>query len=535
MYTFLPPTAVFLVLFSASLTVAFSESSVRASKTAKTQSDRNPFELRLDDRKRFVQEGDTRPYGGGQYEYLSPRPKAAHVNEKTSIALREGRKVLDGPEEVGELFRVEGEKTGTVHGQVVLARDGKTLLFYPRTPLARGEEVTVTVRRGLRVASHGQSSDEGALEVGGYEWSFTIRDDEERSDILAEDEFYRSPDWFQGRNQTRRQILTIRMRSGLGRFRNGAFIGSPLTNKRRTASWKPMKKGSITSDALSAWHRMERASDLHVQGNGNLAFTLGEADAAYEFDNHYELVVIQLGPHTKTILWRLGGGSISDFTFIDVDEEEKQSPDDPPFIGQHSPYQLPNGNILMLWSWCCGGVHLINTTESDAPILAIGWGATDVFYNEVTYESEPKIIREFSGFSPNRVYLQPWEGFSNDPPRLLLCSDYAKDPDSFGELDDWTLHMAYNGVTGITKWRVYVDTSPETLAQQKAGEFLVEIPKQDFEETLSLKSVRQLMDVTGNKSIEYSGKDAICASRPSQGQGRNPHAIENDQSASGSL
>jgi len=188
-----------------------------------------------------------------------------------------------------------------------------------------------------------------------------------------------------------------------------------------------------------------------------------------------------------------------------------------------------------LWSWCCGGVHLINTTESDAPILAIGWGATDVFYNEVTYESEPKIIREFSGFSPNRVYLQPWEGFSNDPPRLLLCSDYAKDPDSFGELDDWTLHMAYNGVTGITKWRVYVDTSPETLAQQKAGEFLVEIPKQDFEETLSLKSVRQLMDVTGNKSIEYSGKDAICASRPSQGQGRNPHAIENDQSASGSL
>mmetsp|Transcript_35564 Transcript_35564/g.102174 ORF Transcript_35564/g.102174 Transcript_35564/m.102174 type:complete len:410 (+) Transcript_35564:3-1232(+) len=122
------------------------------------------------DRRRFIVEGAVRPYGGGQLEYMHPRPGALHVSELTSIAVREGDLVI--PTDLDTLFDVEGRQSGKVDGRVVLARDNKTVLFYPDKPFVPGDNVTVQLRPGLRVRRSDNGREE---EAGGHKWQFHIR------------------------------------------------------------------------------------------------------------------------------------------------------------------------------------------------------------------------------------------------------------------------------------------------------------------------------------------------------------------------
>jgi len=259
---------------------------------------------------------------------------------------------------------------------------------------------------------------------------------------------------------------------------------------------------------------------------------------------HANLVFLVSG-RTGRILWRLGGGETSDFTVVDKNVEDKNSRDDPPFIGQHRPYQLPNGNILMLdnqwvpgeevnnnftsmgsrpyaraveweldieaktavnvWQYahpgrrpsvCCGGVQMIDH-ESGQPSVLISWGIGGPLATEITYEENARIVREFTSLDMrgHRTFLVPFSGRSTNPPRLLLCSDYAKAPDTSAQLEDWTIHMSYNGVTDIAKWLVYVSTARDP---KQPGRYVMDKTKSAFEEVITL---RELINAMAAKNV----------------------------------
>jgi len=121
--------------------------------------------------------------------------------------------------------------------------------------------------------------------------------------------------------------------------------------------------------------------------------------------------------------------------------------------------------------------------------MLIGWGYTGPFFTEVTYEDNPRIVREFEGLRGHRPLLHPWEGSSTEAPRLLLCSDANGEAStrngSIDQLQDWTLHFSFNGVTGINKWRLYVGTDRDVPLDKP----LIERDKTAFEEIITLQEL----------------------------------------------
>mmetsp|Transcript_35566 Transcript_35566/g.102184 ORF Transcript_35566/g.102184 Transcript_35566/m.102184 type:complete len:398 (+) Transcript_35566:561-1754(+) len=226
----------------------------------------------------------------------------------------------------------------------------------------------------------------------------------------------------------------------------------------------------------------------------------------------------------------------SDFTFIGEDM-------DPPFVGQHHAQQLADGNILMydngrqrhtggtrpsralelsldlnkmtatkVWSFphpnkktstCCGGVQKVDNGEGNPPTMLIGWGSTGPFFTEVTYDDNPTIIREFEGFRGHRPLLHSWEGFSTERPRLLLCSDANTQASggqpSIARLQDWTMHFSFNGVTGISKWRLYIGADSDVPLSRH----LMERSKTAFEEIVTLQ---ELVDTMAARNMTLTTK-----------------------------
>ncbi|CEM33477.1 unnamed protein product [Vitrella brassicaformis CCMP3155] len=100
----------------------------------------------------------------GAFEYIHPRPEAGLVSPLTTIALREGSSLQPGS--IRGKLRVRGNKSGKVKGKLVLAADGKTVVFRSFQDFARGEMVRVKVREGLTTAD-GQK-------LGGMQWRFYL-------------------------------------------------------------------------------------------------------------------------------------------------------------------------------------------------------------------------------------------------------------------------------------------------------------------------------------------------------------------------
>ena len=98
-------------------------------------------------------------------QYLCPLPGAQLVSPGTTIIIRPGTTLSAAPVS-SELFRVAGSVTGIHTGSVVIADDGKTLIFKPVLPFAPGEEVQVDIGPDLRT--------ESGCAVGAISFRFTV-------------------------------------------------------------------------------------------------------------------------------------------------------------------------------------------------------------------------------------------------------------------------------------------------------------------------------------------------------------------------
>jgi hypothetical protein len=97
------------------------------------------------------------------FEYVSPKPNSILVSGKTNIILR-AVKPVDASTLDPSLIQVEGAKSGTHAGDLILSDDGRTLVFNPYVPFAPEETVKVTLKQGI-------------IETGGTvlsEYSFTF-------------------------------------------------------------------------------------------------------------------------------------------------------------------------------------------------------------------------------------------------------------------------------------------------------------------------------------------------------------------------
>lgn len=83
------------------------------------------------------------------FEYLAPRPDARHASAGATIALR-GVDAIQEHSLNAELFRVVGSTSGVHEGKVILADDGRTIIFDPDESFEPGETVSVTVDRGIK-------------------------------------------------------------------------------------------------------------------------------------------------------------------------------------------------------------------------------------------------------------------------------------------------------------------------------------------------------------------------------------------------
>lgn len=124
-----------------------------------------------------------------QFEFLSPKPGSRYHNPECIIIIREGS-LMDETSLTGPgLFEVVGSKSKGHLTDIKLADDGKTVLLIPLHPFAVSEEVTVTIREGMRKLT--------GEPLQGYTFSFYTRPERSvesreqfaafRKKILAED------------------------------------------------------------------------------------------------------------------------------------------------------------------------------------------------------------------------------------------------------------------------------------------------------------------------------------------------------------
>lgn len=107
----------------------------------------------------------TTPLAAAQaYVYTSPRDGARFVQSGTTIAIRYAETV--DPATVEGQFVVTGSQSGTHHGVVRVADDGRTIIFVPTDEFARGEVVRVQVRDGIVSAE--------TTRLSGGEFAFTV-------------------------------------------------------------------------------------------------------------------------------------------------------------------------------------------------------------------------------------------------------------------------------------------------------------------------------------------------------------------------
>ncbi|HUM48432.1 MAG TPA: Ig-like domain-containing protein, partial [Chitinophagales bacterium] len=83
-------------------------------------------------------------------QYVSPMPGSILNSPSSHIIIRDGR-YIDPASVDAAFFLLEGNKSGNHSFRVAFSDDQKTILLYPHQPFAFDEEVTVSIKAGIRV------------------------------------------------------------------------------------------------------------------------------------------------------------------------------------------------------------------------------------------------------------------------------------------------------------------------------------------------------------------------------------------------
>jgi len=102
-----------------------------------------------------------------EYQFISPIPSSSLNLPETTIIIRDGRLIDESTLDKLE-FIVEGSKSGKHSGDLILARDSKTLIFNPAIPFELGEEVFVKLLSKLKTRE--------GTELPSIQFSFKISD-----------------------------------------------------------------------------------------------------------------------------------------------------------------------------------------------------------------------------------------------------------------------------------------------------------------------------------------------------------------------
>ncbi len=84
-----------------------------------------------------------------KFSYINPQPNSLYVSVTSNILIRQGNKI-DRSSIDGSIIEAVGSKSGIHTGKIILANDSRTLIFTPAAPFQTNEDVTVTLKDGLR-------------------------------------------------------------------------------------------------------------------------------------------------------------------------------------------------------------------------------------------------------------------------------------------------------------------------------------------------------------------------------------------------
>ena len=97
------------------------------------------------------------------FQYLNPLPNSLYVSVNSNIIVRQGD-LIDRASIKNNIIEVSGTKSGTHTGRIILARDGRTLLFTSYIPFEQDEEVNVKLKDGLKT--------ENGVNIGVLQFNF---------------------------------------------------------------------------------------------------------------------------------------------------------------------------------------------------------------------------------------------------------------------------------------------------------------------------------------------------------------------------
>ena len=83
------------------------------------------------------------------YQYISPIPGSSFISPESNIIIRYGSIIAD-PELDASIINVTGTRSGSHHGQLIAAKDNRTLIFKPSNQFHPGEKVSISFAGGLR-------------------------------------------------------------------------------------------------------------------------------------------------------------------------------------------------------------------------------------------------------------------------------------------------------------------------------------------------------------------------------------------------
>jgi hypothetical protein len=86
------------------------------------------------------------------FQYINPLPNSEYVSTNSNIIIRQGADI-SRPSINDNLVEVNGSKSGVHTGRLILAADSRTLLFTPSYPFQTDEEITVTLKNGLKTTT----------------------------------------------------------------------------------------------------------------------------------------------------------------------------------------------------------------------------------------------------------------------------------------------------------------------------------------------------------------------------------------------
>jgi hypothetical protein len=84
-----------------------------------------------------------------KFKYIYPQPNSSYVSINSSILIRQGSKIERSGVN-GSIIKAVGSISGVHTGKIILANDSRTLVFTPAAPFQTNEDITVTLKSGLK-------------------------------------------------------------------------------------------------------------------------------------------------------------------------------------------------------------------------------------------------------------------------------------------------------------------------------------------------------------------------------------------------